>query len=278
MMDDKTLRKLQLVQLEILKEVDRLCEKYALRYFLVAGTLLGAIRHKGFIPWDDDLDIAMPREDYEKFLKIAEGELSKQYYVQDINNDDTYWLPFAKVRKNCTIFEEPSAISNNTHKGIYIDIFPLDNVNKQYSTFQTMQAKIVKNISAIIFRRNKMVSVKQASIITKLLCFLSKPISISKLASLQLFIMNWNKDNTSNYFVNLGSQYNFKKQTMPKNKYYPAVKVEFEGKFYNAPRDWEYILKRIYGDYMKLPPIEQRVTHNPVKIKFEDGEEINYRN
>ena len=86
--------------------------------------------------------------------------------------------------------------------------------------------------------------------------------------------MSYNGRNDSEYHINLGSNYNYIKQTIPKDKYYPPVKVEFEGDFYNAPNDWDYVLKRIYGDYMKLPPKDKRVTHNPVRIKFEDGEEI----
>src|SRR5690554_4415622 len=125
-MDQKTLKKLHNVQIEILNQIVKICNQNKLTYFLIGGTLLGAIRHKGFIPWDDDLDIAMPRKDYEKFLELCQGYLGDEYYLHCSKTDPKYWLPFAKVRKNNTIFEEKSIQTINSHKGIYVDIFPLD--------------------------------------------------------------------------------------------------------------------------------------------------------
>lgn len=105
-MDRKTLRKVQLTQLEILKEVDRICTKHGIKYWLSGGTQLGAVRHNGFIPWDDDLDIDMMREDFNRFLKIARTELQESYYLQDWFTEKAYGLPFAKIRKNNTLFVE----------------------------------------------------------------------------------------------------------------------------------------------------------------------------
>ena len=96
---NKVLRKLQLTQLEILTEVVRICHSNKLRYYLIGGTLLGAIRHKGFIPWDDDLDIAMPRKDFVKFISICRTELNSRYFLHYYTTDFNYYLPFAKVRK-----------------------------------------------------------------------------------------------------------------------------------------------------------------------------------
>lgn len=125
-MDKETLRKVQLVQLEILIEVDRACKENGIRYWLDSGTLLGAVRHKGFIPWDDDLDIAMQRADYDRFLELAPSILGENYFLQHWNNDPGYPLPWAKVRKKGTIYTEYQFQNLNSYNGIYIDVFPFD--------------------------------------------------------------------------------------------------------------------------------------------------------
>lgn len=277
LIENDILRRLQLTEVEILKEVVRICKENKLQYFLIGGTLLGAIRHKGFIPWDDDLDIAMPRKDYEKILKLFETQLNSKYYLHSNKTDSRYWLPFVKVRKNETIFEEKSIRSINTHKGIYIDIFPLDNANRQKSFIQDIQAKIVKRISNLVIQKRGL-NVAEPGLVTKIILNMLKPIKLQSLTKFQTKVMSYNGGNDSEYHINLGSNYNYIKQTIPKEKYYPPVKVEFEGDFYNAPNDWDFILKRIYGDYMKLPPIEKRITHNPTRIKFEYGEDIKFEN
>ena len=98
------MNQIQQHQLNMAKEVDRICKKYNLRYSIAGGTLLGAIRHQGFIPWDDDLDISMPREDYDKFIKIAQQELGKKYFLQTWDTDKNFVFPFAKIRENNTLF------------------------------------------------------------------------------------------------------------------------------------------------------------------------------
>lgn len=274
-MDQEVLKNLHKNELEILQEVVRICEENNLTYFLIGGTLLGAIRHKGFIPWDDDLDIAMPREDYNKFLLISIKNLNKKYYLHCNKTDPNYWLPFAKIRKENTVFDEKNSSHIDSHKGIYVDIFPLDNANKEKSLFQVLQAYITKKLSVVILWKMGFYK-KEISLSLKIILRIMNCVKLIKLSTFQQFIMSLNKNYQSKYFVNLGSNYNYIKQTIPKNKYYPPVKVEFEGKYYNAPNDWDYILKRIYGDYMKLPPVEKRITHNPVRIKFEEGEEITF--
>lgn len=265
--EPENLIKLHNVLFEILEEVVKICEKNDLTYFLISGTLLGAIRHKGFIPWDDDLDIAMSRQDYEIFLKLCQNQLKDNYYIHYHLTDPNYWLPFAKVRKNGTIFEEKAVVSIKSHKGIFIDIFPLDNANKQRSVIQDIQAFLTKKISSIIIHKRGLNIGKPKSLV-KLLLFIIRPLKIQSMSIFQQRIMSLNSNNKSKYFINLGSYYNYVNETMPKNKYYPPVQVEFNGKNFNAPNDWDYVLTRIYGNYMQLPPVEKRVTHNPIRVEF----------
>lgn len=122
------LRKLQETELEILLETDRICRKYEILYQLSGGTLLGAVRHKGFIPWDDDVDICMLREDYNRFLSICEKELGEKYFLQTYETDSEFFHSFARIRKNNTLALQRQYKGMDMHHGIFIDVFPLDNI------------------------------------------------------------------------------------------------------------------------------------------------------
>ncbi|MFR1707971.1 MAG: phosphorylcholine transferase LicD [Clostridium sp.] len=274
-MDKNILRKLQLTQLEILLEVVRICDKNNLTYFLIGGTLLGAIRHNGFIPWDDDLDIGMPRSDYEKLIEICKTQLDEKYILHHLSTDKEYWLPFAKIRKNNTLFNEKNIQHVDCHKGIFIDIFPLDNGNKQSSKLQSIQAKISKYLSNIIIIKKIGTQGKSLGIKLKLGEIIFKLIPIKFINKINNKIMSVNKNDDSKFFINLGSNYNYIKQTIPKEKYFPPTKVEFEGVYLNVPRDYDYVLKRIYKNYMELPPEDKRYTHNPVTIIFDEEKRKN---
>ena len=128
MEEHNILRKVQEVELEILNVVHRVCVENHLKYSLAYGTLIGAVRHQGFIPWDDDIDICMPREDYDKFLKIWSRYNFKDYILQNIETDEDFTQNFTKIRKNHTTFLQPKEEQYKYHKGFFIDIFPGDRV------------------------------------------------------------------------------------------------------------------------------------------------------
>ena len=131
--EDLGLRDAQIIMAGILKDVHEFVKNMDIKYFLDAGTLIGAVRHKGFIPWDDDIDIGMLREDYEKFLKIAKDELPEHLFLQTFENDldyDIYQVP-CKIRYNNTLYLEEEIVENeNMHNGLFIDIFPYDSLPK----------------------------------------------------------------------------------------------------------------------------------------------------
>ena len=132
-MKKEILDKLHITHIKILDEIVRICDENKLNYFLIGGTLLGAVRHKGFIPWDDDLDIAMPRKDYDKFLNIAKKQINNNYILEYNKTNRKYWLPFAKVRLKNTLYVENTIKNYETNKEIWVDIFPIDNVKKDLS-------------------------------------------------------------------------------------------------------------------------------------------------
>ena len=141
-MDDVTLRKVQLVQLEIAKEIKAICERNNIEFFLESGTLLGAVRHGGFIPWDDDLDLGMTRSNYNKFIECASKELDNKYFLQTVDTDENYPLAFCKIRKNNTIYMEKAHEHTSFHNGIFVDVFPYDNIPDDDKIFKKIKKRL----------------------------------------------------------------------------------------------------------------------------------------
>ncbi len=267
---DKQLEKLKHTLTEILKEIDEVCEKNDIPYVLVGGTLLGAKRHGGFIPWDDDLDIAMLRSDYERFEQIAETEFPETLYFRNFHTDKNYYLPFGKVCKKGTSYITDIDSDQTSNNEIFIDIFPLDFAERERSFSQTVQAAIVKGLKSVVIRKRGM-KVKKTSFSVRIMQLLCAGFSIQTLMTWQEKTMKLCKAESAKYLVNLGSNYSHIKQTMPKEIYFPTSKMMFDGEEFQAPANVEYYLERIYGaNYMELPPIEKRRTHGIIKLDLGD--------
>ena len=263
--DDETLKKLHEVEIKILDDFVLICKKYNLNYFLVGGTLLGAVRHQGFIPWDDDIDVGMPRKDYDKFIEIAKKELDEKYYLDCFETNKDCYFPYAKLRKNNTIFDEEISTNLNNHKGIFIDIFPFENI-KNASKLGKIRAYFVKEIVETNFYKLKMLSLKKLRHpITVLLLSIFKRRFLMKI---QRKILRKNKDDNSTYMNALAGSYAYEKELCLRSNILPTKEVVFEGKKYNGMNNNDYYLSKLYGDYMKLPPKEKRVNHMPLNIDF----------
>ncbi len=262
------LKKIQSIQLEIAKEFIRICDKFNLQYFLVGGSLLGAVRHKGFIPWDDDLDLGMLRDDYKKFIKCCNNELNQKFYLHCHVTDSKYWLPFAKLKKKNTFFDENAIKNLQTNKGIYIDIFPLDYVGDTNELKVKIQAKCIKYLGTVILLKRGINLPNASKLRYKLLHIIFKPFSIKILAKIQEKIMSISNKTKPTYLVSFGSHYGYKKETMPIDKYFPLTELEFGDIKFNVPKDYDFVLSKLFGDYMTLPPIELRGGHHCIEVKF----------
>ena len=271
MNNNNELRKLQLTELEILKKVDQVCRQYQINYFLIAGTLLGAVRHKGFIPWNDDIDIGMLRSDYEKFIDIClhKQALGKEYYLHYNESDEDYYLPFIKVKKNNTTFAEKCNENIDTHKGIFIDVFPYDNVHKPVSFLEKLQTFIVRNIHDAIYAKYKIYTLqsRRKKITTGFLTLFST----KKLKKFEHFLTSIYNKKETNYIICFADSLNYKDEILEKSRVFPLKEISLENNEFYTVNDCEYYLRKNFGDYMKLPPESERKSHLPLLISFTNG-------
>ncbi len=252
---------------EILDVFVQICKENDLRYYLIAGTLLGAVRHKGPIPWDDDVDVCMPRSDFEKFKKIMLSRpKGETYHIYCFENDNNFSPLLIKLMKSGTVYNSQVAIDKNRHyRELWIDIFPLDNAPKDSGLGYRLHGKHISIMKRLMSYKDIQ---SNLSIKIKLLHFLLKGFSLKTLHNhTERLMCKWN-DRPCDYYVNWASHYHFLKQTMPKKWYEPASELIYSGKYYCVPHEWDKVLTRLYNDYMKLPPKDEQNGHGAIEIKI----------
>lgn len=242
----------QAAMLRLLDEADRICRKYNIKYTLFAGSLLGAVRHRGFIPWDDDLDIIMLRPEYERFLAAAEQELDfSEFFLQQEYSE--HWpMFFSKLRLQGTAaIEKYHPKDTATHQGIYIDIFPCDNLsdNKFKRRLQFVASKVV--IAKSLYRRGY----ETDSLAKKLFIQLCRLLPLKPFLTLTRLD---GRDNADNVHCFLGAAHSYDKSTFPRQWFTETIEAEFEGGVYPISANYDSLLTRLYGDYMTPPTEAQR--------------------
>ncbi len=257
----KNLEIIQQEQKNILSEIVKICEKHGLRYFLIAGTLLGAVRHQDIIPWDDDIDIGMPRKDYNKFLKIAGELLPEHLFLQSYKTDPEYMQNFAKVRNSNTTHVECSVKHLRINHGIYVDIFPYDGVSDSKLIQYIHNKRIVLNCIFIrYFWDSPYVSGSALRKgVAKVLSLVTTKRKLQE--KLDKLISKYDYDH-SNIVGSLLSGYKVKTY-VPREWYDEVISLPFGDANYLCPKNYDAIMKQLYGDYRKLPPEEKRgIRHN----------------
>ena len=246
--EGSTLRKQQNKMFEILILIDKLCEKYKINYWLSDGTLLGAVRHGGFIPWDDDLDINMMKSDYLKFIEIAKVELPSNLKIQTHETDKGYYFTYGKIRDlDSILYEDGKSDRYFKYKGIYVDIFPMEYTSPPLSKFSAYWHW--RTVLRLSFLKNDRLGIKEK--LNHTLFILSNAIY-----SLFNYIDKIFKNNelSSAYGSQFLSRY-------PNDVIFPLSKIEFEGHTFNAPNNPDEYLRILFGNYLESPEESARMTH-----------------
>lgn len=250
------LRRAQLVMLRILRVVHDICRRHRIAYWLDGGSALGAVRHKGFIPWDDDLDVCMLREDYTKFLAVAKNELPDGLFLQVFGKDEDYYLYWAKIRDNKSTMVEDAYTRARFHKGICVDIFPCDWIpdNPLLPRLEKFLAKAFRYRGKNMHRRMRLLE-KVNLIASKLLCTVV-PVGLEK-RIFTLFRAAFRK-NSQTVGYGIGTPFDGR---YPWDMIFPLRRIRFEGLSSLAPNHVHGYLKKLYGDYRRLPVPEARKPH-----------------
>ncbi len=277
-MEQELLRKVQLTLLEIAKEIKRVCEENDIRYFLSDGSFLGAVRHQGFIPWDDDMDMGMLREDYEKFCRIAPTALKPEYCLETWDADSTYGLPFGKVMKRNTIYLESKKNDRMREQGFYIDIFPFDNAPADPAEQKVLVRKLVSIARMMQMKCCYRPWMEQDRIVWK------KRIGYMyyKLKSLLFSHEELAKAYDALAISPEETGVVLEQSGRPRPTFFKKEWCEeltsytFEGVTFPGPKDYDAYLTTHYGDYMTLPPEGSRENrHQIMKIDFGEEKDVN---
>ena len=246
--DGSMLRRQQMRMLDILLHVDKFCKEHNIRYWLSSGTLLGAVRHGGFIPWDDDVDIEMMREDYIRFEELYEGD--EDHVLHTHKNDLHYIMPYAKVRDRHSVVEEHSGGANFKYKGVFIDIFALEYTHKFVNHQMHMKLRRIR----------KFESRHQPSKVVEKIISWRKRYAFATIKAWRAI---------SGLFPGQQLRHTLGTWCYRKARYeadlFPLSTVQFEGYSFPAPHDSDAYLRKIYGDYMQIPEVKEIHTQ---KIEF----------
>ncbi|NOJ72308.1 LicD family protein [Paenibacillus alvei] len=260
------LKLLQEEMFSLLIEVDRICEKHGIPYFLSDGTLLGAIRHDGYIPWDDDVDIQMLRKDYDRFCEVCKSELNhEKFFLQNQKLDKNYNWVFGKLRLKNTSYIRAGQEHLEQKDGICMDIFPLDYIssNKFKQRILMSICKICRKILWSHVGKKNAGSVYSRTLF-KALAFMPRSFTI---AVFEYFAKWDNKKETSHIVC-----HNLVGHIFEREWYDEAIKVNFEGHAFRAPKRYDDILTSRYGKYMELPPVDKQHGHSYASfIRFSNG-------
>ena len=266
------IRELQKIEFDILCDIDDFCRKHGIRYFLCGGTLLGAVRHKGFIPWDDDVDIGMLRPDYERFIA---SYTSDRYELHWYGNRSKYFFPFAKVCDRRTLLT--GGDFPDLGCGVFVDITPFDEIDDDPAKWR----KAVRRwhwILNILTLRNIRLFRKGRSLFNQLVVFCRAPL---RLFPNRVFLKWLDRKNTEKCKMENrkiaclvpGGMYGLKDIHSP-NAFSGTDTVVFEGKPFPAMSGWGQYLTNLYGDYMQLPPLEKRIAHHDFHAWWKDSDGI----
>ncbi len=256
------------IMLDILIFVDKFCKENGIKYFLAGGTLIGAVRHKGFIPWDDDIDIALLREDYNKLLNTFNSISNGKYRLISRKTDKKYYLPYAKIIDTSTVLCEN--VHGVTEIGVNIDVFPFDYISdetaKNYNSIVSKTSLLEKIIAvkSIKLSKQRPFLKNAATVLLRGIC----PVPFWYSAVLkEKRMQKYAVSNPAKYVANFYGAWGAKEISETKNVL-EVMPAEFEGHTFNIPTGYDAWLTNIYGDYMTPPPKEKQISHHDYTVYF----------
>lgn len=270
------LRRLQLMQLDILKELMDVCDKHGFRFYIMNGTCLGAIRHKGFIPWDDDIDVGMYAEDFDKLIQCSD-EFGEKFFLQTIETDPEFKTMIARIRLNGTTIIEKDFINCDIHHGVFIDIYPL------FGYPSNPIKAIIRSWESLLYRMLLLGEApknhgKAAKVIGTVACrMLPKGVQKNIVNSIHKKLRSEHKNSRYVAFlygmdVHLFSTIKYERSWFGQPSY-----VQFEDTMLPAPTDYDSYLKVRYHNYMELPPIEKRNSYHSFEFVDLDHSYTEYK-
>lgn len=259
-------KKLKEYEVKVLDKFVSVCDEHKLDYYLAYGTLLGAVRHKGFIPWDDDIDVYMKPKDYYEFKKIMLDKKLDGFFYQSFETEKYYCLPFAKLRMDNTSVVEEKLKDEDIHNGIYIDIFPLVPYPKDEKDRKKMfsNLKVINLFIEADLKNNPKYDYygKVGKIISKTLKLIPRNLRNKVVIKIFKNILFYEKEYDK--YICL-----FENKTFEKSYFDECEKLLFEKNKYSVPKEYDKYLTDIYGDYMTPPPVDKRQGHSFVSVGFE---------
>jgi lipopolysaccharide cholinephosphotransferase len=268
------LERLQGYQLAMALRVRDICDSHGIKYFFIAGTLLGAVRHQGFIPWDDDLDIGMLRHDYNRFVDLAQNELGPDYFVQTYVTDPHMPLPYAKVRLNGTVLREAGSRDSRWHPGIFIDVFPFDGVPANHVLRLLHKGALYVLGRMLLVKCGFDPAAGEASALKKVVYRTAiRPLSWLAPRVVQVravdAIARLFSDRDTAAVMATGGAYGYDRESIPREWIAETTLLDFCNEPFSCPARWRDYLINLYRDYMQLPPVESRYNrHGIVEIDF----------
>lgn len=264
--DEYGILKLQNIILNIMKFIHDLCERHQIEYYIIGGTALGAVRHGGFIPWDDDLDIAMTRENYDKFIQVCQEELDSDDFFLQIGRKD--WpLYFSKLRLKGTLFDEDVAVDEGAkeNRGIFVDVFPLDNASN-HQLGRLWQYVCSKLLIADCMKKRRNYQAK--GFLKKVIMVVSFPLKQAKIRQFFYRQVTKYKNRKTSYIGDFFEITRLQDASYPQPLWGKPQKITFEKIELYGPEKMHEYLSTYFGNYMQLPPVEKRVCGHYSALDF----------
>lgn len=269
------LKALQKKEIDILQSIHNACDKMGIQYIIMHGTLIGAVRHKGFIPWDDDIDICMTRENYDVFIKEGLNYLPENLMIQHIYHEKECPNIFAKVRDRNTTFLHAEHIDLNINQGVFIDIFPVDRIKSgrlsiDIEYYKRRTFNIINECYDMAYVRtikrpiSRIIGLFIHFFITKAIMRGTKRYSFIQREEERR--RNLHKKGDDCTFISI-----YKNIVGPYSLFTKRKLYEFEGHQFYGPEDYDSLLSALYGDYMEIPPESQQIAHKPLLVDLDKG-------